>query len=283
MNRENTLKNARLLLSGLSLVALIATGCGLNPSSLSAGGVQRTAAVHVRAKAVKADYYAAAEGKTGTALLQALKAIVGPHTDLGYDRARDVMFGDVDDADNDNVVECVYIGQDLPGITDRRTAYKNGQGLNAEHTWPQSKGAEGVAKADLNHLFPANCKANSTRSSFPFGEVKSVQWEEGGSKLGTDANGHVVFEPRDEHKGNVARAILYFYTVYGQNGGVSLDNFKIEEETLKRWHVQDPVNAGDKTRNDLVMGAQGNRNPYIDHPEYVGAVGKFLNLSAARR
>jgi endonuclease I len=183
----------------------------------------------------------------------------------------------VDDPANNNVVQCVYIGQALTGVTDRRTAYHSGDGLNAEHTWPQSKGAEGVAKADLNHLFPANCHANSTRSSYPFGVVKSVQWEEGGSKLGTDAEGHVVFEPRDEHKGNVARAILYFYTVYGQNGGVSLDNFKIEEETLKRWHVQDPVNAADMARNDRVMGAQGNRNPYIDHPEYVGAVGQFLD------
>jgi endonuclease I len=47
--------------------------------------------------------------------------------------------------------------------------------------------------------------------------------------------------------------------------------------------VQDPVNAADRFRNDLVMGAQGNRNPYIDHPEYVAAVGKFLDSALAAK
>ncbi|HEY9898362.1 MAG TPA: endonuclease [Pantanalinema sp.] len=221
-----------------------------------------------------ADYYRAAEGQQGQSLLRSLAGIVSKHKELGYDRARDVMFADVDDLDGDDVVECDYTDRQLDKITDRNSAYRNGKGFNAEHTWPQSKGAVGVAKSDLHHLFPTDCNANSMRSSFPFGEVVTVTWSEGGSKLGLDASGETVFEPRDEQKGNTARALFYFYTVYGQQADLS--NFRHEEATLKKWHAKDPVTALDRARNDAVYRLQGNRNPFVDVPEFVQGVGSFL-------
>ncbi|MFN3432517.1 MAG: endonuclease I family protein [Candidatus Sericytochromatia bacterium] len=276
------MKQMRLLVTGLSLVALIVTGCGLNPAGRVDAGAQR-AAVSVKARNVPASYYAPAQGKQGQALLQALRGVVAEHTDLGYNQARDVMFADADDLDNNNVVECVYIGRTLPNITNRGTAFHNGRGFNAEHTWPQSKGAVGAAKADLHHLFASDCNANSTRGSFPFGEVEHEDWSQGGSQRGTDAQGNTVFEPRAEHKGNVARALLYFYTVYGHLGSTDLVNFRLEEETLKAWHQADPVTAEDRQRNDIVFKAQGNRNPFVDHPEFVQAIGKFQDAQRARR
>ncbi|MOA33361.1 Extracellular ribonuclease precursor [compost metagenome] len=111
--------------------------------------------------------------------------------------------------------------------------------------------------------------------------VRSVDWEEGGSKRGTDGQGNTVFEPRNEHKGNVARALLYFYTVYGQNSSTDMVNFRIEEPTLLKWHQQDPVDADERKRNDIVFGVQGNRNPFVDRPEFVGAIGKFYNAEFA--
>ena len=221
-----------------------------------------------------ADYYRNAEGQQGQALLRSLAGIVSRHKELGYDRARDVMFADVDDLDDNDIVECDYTDRQLSQVNDRRSAYRDGKGFNAEHTWPQSKGAVGVAKSDLHHLFPTDCEANSRRSSLPFGKVVKVEWTDGGSKLGTDARGVTVFEPRDEQKGNTARALLYFYTVYGQYA--DLQNFRYEEDTLKAWHLADPVTAEDRARNDAVYLYQGNRNPFVDRPEFVAAVGAFL-------
>lgn len=275
---------ARILVSGLALAAFVVAGCGQSPFGASQA-VKRPAAQRVATQGVPANYYAPAAGKQGRELLMTLNQVVAKHKDLGYDMARDVMFGAVDDLDNDNVVECIYIGRTLDNVTNRSTAFRGGSGMNAEHTWPQSKGAEGPAKADLHHLFPSDCHANSTRGSYPFGEVARTNWNDGGSQLGTDAQGHTVFEPRAEQRGNTARAILYFYTVYGVTGAPSLENFKIEEPVLKKWHAEDPVTDQERARNDAIQAVQGNRNPYVDHPEFVAQVGTFYNagLDRARR
>jgi endonuclease I len=266
------LKPFALILSS-AVLALSLAACGA-PTGSQLANTQRIGAQTASAlRQAPADYYKAAEGQQGQALLRTLANVVSKHKDLGYDRARDVMFGEVDDTDNDNVIECDYTGKTLSNITGKDAAYLGGKGFNAEHTWPQSKGAVGAAKADLHHLFPTDCNANSRRSSYPFGNVVSVKWEEGGSKLGTDAKGRTVFEPRDDQKGNTARAILYFYMVYGNRA--DLDNFRVEETTLKQWHQADPVTAVDRDRNQAVYEAQGNRNPFVDRPEFVQAIGSF--------
>ena len=120
-----------------------------------------------------------------------------------------------------------------------------------------------------------DCKANSTRGSFPFGTVKNPDWSEGGSVRGTDEKGRIVFQPRKEQRGDTARALLYFYTVYGRVGSTSLENFNVEEPVLKQWHTEDPVTATEVARNDAVQAAQGNRNPFVDRPEFVEAIGSF--------
>ena len=270
------MKRSHILVLGLTLSALTAAGCGNAPLSAKLTPTAKSGftalARPVNVRTLDA-YYQQAAGKQGSDLLYTLNRIVAAHKDLGYDRARDVMFGEADDVDGDNVVECDYTGRRMANVTGKDSAYKGGKGFNAEHTWPQSKGAKGAAKSDLHHLFPTDCHANSRRGSFPFGEVVSVKWSEGGSKFGHDAQGRQVFEPRDEQKGNTARALFYFYTVYGQRA--SLENFRVEEEVLKKWHQADPVTAEDLARNDAVYQAQGNRNPFVDRPEFVEAIGNF--------
>ena len=279
--------STRTVMSGLLVAAALISGCGLagvpgvapkgrTSSGLQAAGKARPAAPRVEARAVPADYYAPVAQLQGQLLLRGLKALIGRHKDLGYDGARDAMFADVDDLDNDDTVSCIYIGRALDRVTDRSSAFRNGNGLNAEHTWPQSKGAEGVAKADLHHLFPADVKANSTRGSYPFGEVVYAEWSDGGSTLGRDMNQQRVFQPRTARWGETARALFYFYTVYGQDGGIDLSNFRREEAVLRKWHEGDPPTAEERLRNDMVFAIQGNRNPYVDHPEYVKRVGAFL-------
>lgn len=147
--------------------------------------------------------------------------------------------------------------------------------LNTEHTWPQSRFtnrySKEVQKTDLHHLYPTDTQMNSKRSSLHFGDV--VQEVEelkcSLSKLGHSANGGIVFEPPDNHKGNVARAIFYFATRY---------DMKIsprEEAALREWHQQDPVDAFEYQRNEEIYKLQNVRNPFIDFPELVNYISVF--------
>lgn len=155
---------------------------------------------------------------------------------------------------------------------------------NREHLFPQGLFNKGrPMKTDIFHVFPTDGKVNNKRGSFPFGEVGKTKWvSQNGSKLGhfkgTGYNG-LVFEPVDEFKGDIARAMLYFATRYESY----IPRFKktpmtdgSREQTystwfikvLMRWHKQDPVSAHERFRNDAACKYQKNRNPFVDHPEW---------------
>lgn len=202
------------------------------------------------------------DGLSGDDLVQAIRDN-HEHMTLAYDSARDRLFEYVDNYDG--VVEGVYTG-----IKVMTTTRPSGSVMNTEHTWPQSQGAgTQPARSDLHHLFPTDPGANSRRSNHPFCVVTSVTWEEGGSKLGVDAAGDTCFEPRDVHKGNVARSLFYFSVIY---------NYRIdesEEAVLRMWHTADPVDDRERQRNDRIAQVQRSRNPFIDEPELVGRVSDF--------
>lgn len=231
-------------------------------------------------------YYATAQGKEGAELLRALHLIVRTgHVDRGYAQARDEMFSEVDDLDGDDRIEDVFTGELYGPITGRKNAFD--RGINTEHTWPQSKGATGIAQSDLHHLRPSDIRTNEKRGSHPYGDVIRAEWSVGEgtrqAKLGVDALGETVFEPRDDIKGDLARGLLYFYTRYAQSrpGRFTLENFKHELPTLLRWHHQDPVTDAERARNDAVQRVQGNRNPFVDRPEFVDQI-KFGALALGR-
>lgn len=270
------------LLLGLSL-SLSLVGCGpelTGADSLDDDGAQWGTP---SAQSIPTGYYTDAAGKTNTALISALSAIVARnHKSFSYDAARDQMFATVEDPDNDDVVDCIYTGRKASSVSNRSSAYSGAQ-MNTEHTWPQSLGATGIAQADLHHLWAVDINTNSRRGNYPFGVVATTTWTApnsdgtGSSKLGKDASGRMVFEPHDRSKGDIARAIFYFYTRYNGSrpGSYTLSNFNAEEATLRRWHQVDPPDADEKTHNELVFSIQGNRNPYIDHPEYIGQISDF--------
>jgi deoxyribonuclease-1 len=230
-----------------------------------------------------AGYYSSAQGKTGAALLAALDRIVCRARVLGYDAARDSMYSFVEDPDNNDLLADVYVGR-LAMVNSRATAQT--ANFNTEHSWPQSKGSMAdPAMSDIHHLFPSDASANSERSNLPFGVVVTPVWtsapDSAGnvSKRGPDAEGDMVFEPRTGKKGDIARAILYFYVRYNsrRTPNFRLDNFNVEEAILIEWATNDPPDAFERQRNSLAFRAQGNRNPFIDHPEYVAAIGDFPN------
>jgi endonuclease I len=232
-------------------------------------------------------YYATAQGKQGAELLRALHLITRTgHVDRGYAQARDELFGDVADLDGDNRVADMFTGEERGPITGRKDAFD--KGFNTEHTWPQSKGATGIAQSDLHHLQPADIRANEKRGSHPYGEVVRTEWSTGEgprqARLGVDALGETVFEPRQDIKGDVARGLLYFYTRYSQSRtqDFTLVNFRHELPTLLRWHNADPVDDAERARNDAVQKVQGNRNPFVDRPEFVDRIG-FAQLDLGRQ
>jgi len=155
-------------------------------------------------------------------------------------------------------VRCVYTGRTTPVGDDK----PDSDDMNTEHTWPQSEGASAYpAKCDLHHLYPTDATANTTRAAHPFGEVVSgTSWSVGGSSLGDDSGGDTVFEPRDDHKGNVARSMVYFAMRYGY----TLPSSQLE--LFAAWHAQDPVDADELERTQMIADYQAFPNPFVVCP-----------------
>ncbi|MBF0409657.1 MAG: endonuclease [Candidatus Riflebacteria bacterium] len=193
----------------------------------------------------------------GRDLIVTLKKLIQGNLFLEYGTAREKIFCDVHNFNGE--VECVYTGRKI--VTNHLPPATN---MNIEHTWPQSLGATGIAKSDLHHLFPTDSNANGRRGSLPFGEVRNPNWEEGGSKCDGSE-----FEVRDNFKGNVARAKFYFAVRYDKS--IPAD----EEAALRKWNQDDPVDATELERNNKIEKIQNNRNPFIDHPEFVGQISDF--------
>ncbi len=207
------------------------------------------------------------DGLEGAALVAALRASAEDKQHLGYRPAREAMFRFIDR--KGGTVEDVYTGHRVR--TDRIPSADGPNGMNTEHGWPQSKGVRGTeARSDLHHLFPTLSSTNSRRSNHPFGEVmKGLRWEEGGSKLGRDAHGTVVFEPRDLKKGDIARALFYVSVLYQLPLPIK------EERVLRAWHEQDPPSPDERARNAAIAEFQGNRNFFVDHPDLVARIPRF--------
>lgn len=140
--------------------------------------------------------------------------------------------------------------------------------INAEHLWPQSFfGKATPMVADLHHLQSTFSTPNGRRSNYPFCETRNARYStSSGSKLASDRN---CFEPTDDVKGNVARAMLYFVTVYHDRSicqaGCNYKEFwKDNVDMFLRWNRQDPPDEVEKYRNEMIFRYQGNRNPYVD-------------------
>ena len=171
--------------------------------------------------------------------------------------------------------------------------------LSREHVWPQSwmptsSSTTTAEYADQHHLFPAHQDyANSIRDNLPLDNVVTANYTFLEGKRGTDAYGRLVYEPRNGSKGDAARALLYMSVRYDGISGNSwtfdwlnltrLPEIEIDSQsvqTLLQWHRQDPPDRWEVERNDYIQNsaAQNNRNPFVDHPEYVNYI-KFYDLT----
>lgn len=185
-----------------------------------------------------------------------------------------------------------------------------GDVYNREHTMPRSwfGGTVSPMNTDLYHVYPTDKYVNAQRANLPFGIVENPYWVSlNGSKLGTNTAGNIfsgtVFEPIDAYKGDIARTFLYMITRYEDQ----VENWTYSEEgnnmfdhntypgfqpwaidMLLDWHHNDPVSQREIMRNDEVYQIQGNRNPFVDRPEFVEMIWgdttlQTVNLDKIRR
>ena len=212
---------------------------------------------------------------------------VVPELDRGgnlnrYTTARHFMFTQVERVIGGDGVEGVYTGRFVAIGPDEEPDNDN---MNAEHVWPRSRMEPNEDSAlyehqqsDVHHLYPSDSTANSTRGSNRFGIVVSDRNLDFLPSLsGRDAQGDRVFEPRDDRKGDIARAIMYFSVRWGR----AIE--PTEEGVLRAWVVADPVDDRERQRNTLVEAVQGNRNPFVDCPALVPRIADFADFMPADR
>jgi len=225
------------------------------------------------------DHESVFENLDGDVLRDALIDNYKTSTVLTYSEARDTFFRNIDAVNN--VLECVYTGFKVnldPNADPTEDAFS--KGINTEHTYPRSKGASENTNAysDMHHLFPTRERANSDRGSLPFQEIIDSQtdkwyFEENITtnipSQGIDNYSELLtnsgFEPREKHKGDVARAYFYFYTMYKDQADQAAPNFfGIQQETMCQWHFEDKVDEKEWTRNEKIAPYQdGKKNPFI--------------------
>jgi endonuclease I len=214
-----------------------------------------------------------------------LHALVNPHQVQYYSYYANTMIYSFEARDTTldrRVVTCVYSGENKI-YTEPFDWASNG--YSREHTychsWMPTNPATLLPEySDYHHLFPTNLNdVNIVRSNNALGVVVNVTSTYLGSKFGTDANGQTVFEPRDEHKGDAARAMMYEAICYTTISGNSwaLPSYQ-NQYLLKQWHFQDPPDNWEIARNDFVDSLQNNRNPFVDSIDYACFV-NFSNMT----
>lgn len=243
-----------------------------------------------------AGYYNGTEGLSGAALKTKLSAIITAGAqDKGYDGLYNAYPSTDTDLfyENDGTVLDMYsenpTGPDpynyRHGVKKCGNYSVEGDCYNREHVVPQSLfSSKAPMVSDLHHIRPTDGKVNGIRSNYPFGNVGVASiTTKNGSKLGSSVSAGysgTVFEPIDEFKGDIARMIFYFVTRYeNQLAGFNTGNLlggsaypglqPWELNVLMAWSAQDPVSPAEIKRNNASYDYQKNRNPFIDHPEWV--------------
>lgn len=255
------------------------------------------------------NYYASIGSETCEALKTALYNLIDGHTSVSYgslwthyqstddhlnDAGTDVIVWDMY-SDNPSGME-----NEFTFVSEQCGNYQGeGDCYNREHTFPKSWWGGSSSPPQYTDLFtvvPTDGWVNGLRNNYPYGEVingMQTHISNNGSLLGPTAinipgYSGSVFEPIDDYKGDLARGYFYMATRY-QNVIDSWENNTNESDAVLNgdsytvfepwmidmminWHTNDPVDQKELDRNDAIFAIQGNRNPFIDHPEYVAAI-----------
>ena len=222
-------------------------------------------------------YYQSATALTGNALKAALNDIISVQKKLTYAQVWDALKQTDEDPNNPNNVILLYTGRSQA----KSTNGGNVNDWNREHVWAKSHGDFGTSVGpgtDIHHLRPTDVSVNGSRGHVDFDNGGITQGECADCYLDSDS-----FEPPNRVKGDVARMLMYMAVRYeGESGELDLELAdKVntyptpthgKKSVLLQWHKQDPVDTFEMNRNNVIQSLQGNRNPFIDHPEWADQI-----------
>jgi endonuclease I len=244
-------------------------------------------------------YYSTASGLVGEELKNKLHLIVRNHDVITYDEAWEALTETDKDPGNPENVVLLYTMRSQKAIhRDRGTTFDYGahgytliDSWNREHVWPKSHGFPNptdTAYTDLHHLRPADRSVNSARNTRSFDDSFEIYFDNGGTvETECYTSGTTwTWEPPDHVKGDVARMVFYMAIRYDSSeydlelvetivGKGNKEPILGMLPTLLKWHKEDPVDNWERQRNHTIYHKyQGNRNPFIDHPEWVHYIWK---------
>jgi|GEM_PF-7111207 len=234
---------------------------------------------------------------TLTEFLTCLQTNYTPSQTLGYNSARDILYSTIDIEQSTQQLKGIYSNYTI--LMDYATdpdpsIHAFSLGINAEHIYPQSMGAgDEPARSDMFNIFPSRIEVNSSRGNCLFNEIvdsDTESWFYNNQQLNmiptTNINLHTEIdqdhsypflsgtqqcsiEPQENKKGDIARVVFYFYTIYNAininsyGSYANEDFFNYMKTTLLTWHVNDPVDQSEIERNSNIETYQGNLNPFV--------------------
>lgn len=232
--------------------------------------------------AIPANYYNSINGLADSDLKTALHKLIYNHTEVKSYNALPEYFRTTDNYPGTDYWWDMYSDMQVSMYITFGTY------MNREHCFPKSwwgGSTSTPAYVDLFHLYPSEAAANQAKSNYPLGEVVTSTFDNGVVKVGYATTGQgggssKVFQPNDIYLGDFARTYFYVVTCYQNLTWDSKYMYMVEQNTyptlkpwaidlLLKWHRADPVSEKEVDRNEAVYGFQGNRNPFIDHPELV--------------
>ena len=229
----------------------------------------------------QSNYYKECIGVRNKSLKKCLHKLIKNHKEYAYTSKSTDVWDILKESDQDtlnaNNVVCVYSGKAV-NADDEYPIWER------EHVWSQSHGQFGRSKGagtDIHHIKPVLHRLNAEKgkSNKDFAEGGKVVILENGDPSSCYST-KSTFEPRDEVKGDVARILFYMAVRYERKDGYDLEltnsNTMYSKkpnygnlDMLLKWNKDDPVSDFERNRNNVIYTFQGNRNPFIDHPEWV--------------
>jgi endonuclease I len=234
-------------------------------------------------------YYSSAINLEGEDLKSALHEIIKDHVEFSYGELWDILKEtDIDTQNTDHVIG-IYSGFSM----DAAAQYDASKGWTREHVWAKSYGDFGTTigpGTDVHHIRAEDVSTNTDKNNRSFDECDKQYVDDQGNYFGPTSSfiseSSWTWEPRDEVKGDVARMMFYMVVRYeGEEGDPDLElvDFIVDKRnkapihgrlsTLLKWHKDDPVDNYEHYRNHIIYTKyQHNRNPFIDHPEFVSRI-----------
>lgn len=232
------------------------------------------------------NYYQSCFGLSGEELRSELYNLIKDHTSFSYTTTKTILRESDEDNNNPSNIILVYSGNSIDKFDFASNLEQDF--WNREHVWPKSHGDfdsgdpfEVPTYTDAHNLKPVDTSMNVFRGEKDFDNGGDIVFN--GDIETSCYSTTSTFEPRNEVKGDIARIILYMDVRYEDEDNLNelLDLVVVDGlttypdpeigklSTLLQWHAQDPPDAFEKRRNDVIYKWQGNRNPFIDYPEFV--------------